>query len=628
MKMHMSALCAAIMLAGTMGRAATNEWFDAQGREQIIPLPGSPAVCEFSPDDPDYDENYGNGSIAYDGSTGGSTTYFKGPPGCWYRIDLMAPLSRGTISYELSRIRVADAADNKRYHLEVCADDTPVDGPWVRVVENALSTGDGEYQTFDFDPVPSRFVRMINVDGGWLNLKEIDFYGRAIADAPARDFRHPATLVTGPILDLLKKRLDEGTHPTGVTWQELREKWPTGYEPQTKDSIYTPFGGSPDDEFLRRDGEAAYGRALMWYMTGEQAYADDVVRILDAWSASMAKVYGGNTSLTWGMWLGTFLFAAEIIATTDAGWPDAGARRFVQWVSTCALPPLEAHVQKDYLHGNWATIINRTTLAYAVLTENPYQFNRLIELYTRQMAAPTQTAPWGEVHETCRTWNADGLVDLVHFQMFLSGAVGLCEIAWNQGVDLYAWKNEADGAEPTSLGYRLATCLNYNAGVLNVGNDVSPAPRNLKPNDYWPGYFRNEDGSRFMGEPGGVSAWGWEVAYNHYVNVKGVALPEVAGRIQYTRERDGRDGMVHSSGWGTYTHADIGNPVGDIVSLAGQNSSGPLHARAVGRAPISAGTLFDLRGRIVKRTSLGRAEPTGVFIHRTTGREAGVLRLK
>src|SRR5262249_12235863 len=120
----------------------------------------------------------------------------------------------------------------------------------------------------------------------------------------------------------------------------------------------------------------------------------------------------------------------------------------------------------------------------------------------------------------------DGLLqesvrDSNHANMALAAMVNAAETAFQQGVDLYAEQEK-----------RIMAALEFQAQFLPA-NDASPLPANVT----------------FHMHPT------WEIAYNHYHNRKGLALPKMAVVIAKNRPT----GVNHHMAWETLTHAEVGS---------------------------------------------------------------------
>lgn len=588
----MGAMACTGTTAPAHGLSLTHGW-NNNGLQQFYPLGGSAWI--FSPDSPTYTEWYAVRG-GFNAKTGDNYPMsFKGPAGCWVRADLRVPNTNGTVGPNLSRIRLAFTETAKSFRVQVCNDDNPDTGVWSTVVADTNTAGASAFQEFNFTATPCKFVRIVNISGGYLYIDEVDFFGTVTNGGTAATFNSPGTILTKSRLDQVKTWINTNTHPARVDWafMSARPYAVANYQPRPVGTIIMGPGGNREQ--LDYDSEAAYMNALMWYIRQGQAdantYAENAKRILNAWSATNTGVQADGyeqgrqiPEATAGL-----IYAADILRggayTKYSGWDSTTENNFRTWYGRLATTAAETELSIDNNHGNWSTVCRGTMLAWAAYTRDRYNFNRLVELHKRQLSDSTEASPWGEVRETTRVYSG-GVKDTAHMQMFLSGAVRTAEMAWNQGVDLYSWGTADDSRQTITytsaagtqvtltncpgLGSRIANMMDYHAEILEVGNNVSPAPQNLKSDSGWPGFFKNENGSTWYGDGvGGVNGWGWEYSYFHYKNRMSPAkeLPYVRKKIQYMRDNNIKDGWIHSAGWGTITHPGNPSPISSAIRV-------------------------------------------------------------
>src|SRR5262249_15410909 len=97
-----------------------------------------------------------------------------------------------------------------------------------------------------------------------------------------------------------------------------------------------PDIGAKDEQ---ADCGAAYSHALMWYITGDEAYAKKSIEIMNAWSGTLKGGHilaNGPVQAAW--WGSVFPRAAEIIRYTYKGWSDAEIAQFQNMLRTQFLP--------------------------------------------------------------------------------------------------------------------------------------------------------------------------------------------------------------------------------------------------------------------------------------------------
>ncbi len=520
-------------------------WFDAAGLDQF-----------YASDTTAVGTSAGNASKAVNGqvNSGGNATMKDA--GSYWQAKIAWPDTSGTVNQQLHYVKIA-TANTTGFAIDVTDADTTAGATWTRVY-SGTTTGDSQYHQYNFTPTNANFVRIVKVGSGWLNLKEVDFFGDAVYDSAASQFGVAAyNTIEG--LDELRDRTNNGTHPAGVTLSELQSMWPDqNYTPQAPTTLITQDAGR-NDLLFKQDTEAAYGNALMWHITQDTTYAQNVVNIAEDWINTTTSITGGNDSLFWGTMGTPLIMAIDIVKETYSGYPASLDADFKDWVNDVWGQTI-MKVDPATVSRNTATLPNRTNMLYAIQTDSRYQFNRTTDLWVTNISRATQTAAWGENAEVGR--------DHPHSQMNVGGMSSAAEVAWNQGVDLYGLQLSGDDAY---LDYRLATVVDYVNQISNVGQATTPYPTNINNDPNWDGVIRNQNGSPVVGSIGKVGTFGYEMAYNHYKNRLGVEMPELKKRIDYTRANNLRDGFNHGMGWGTITHADLGGSTGGESTIADDN---------------------------------------------------------
>lgn len=589
-----------VLTVFSVSLAKHHGWYDSEGYQQLF----CSRIGDFSPVN-----TVGRTGTTWDGGlSSGSACYLKGKNG-YIAYTIAFPNTIGAVTLHLAYVTIAFPVDESRtYHfaIEVNRSTEAHSTAWERVCTDS-ARGIEAGQRFDLEqPAEAQHVRLVNLDDGWFNLREVDFYGIITEDAEAATFVHPGTPFTAEGVEKLKRWLADENHPAGVTFEELLNRWPA----RERASEAVPhFGADVQDGNigaweLTNDNEAAYAQAIMWAVTGDETYARNIVNVIKGWPQTCTRVSGDALKLQFGLELGGMMQAAELLKGTWTGWNNTIEDSFTQWMQAYILP------QTDFMNSmgdNWATNIFRTILAYTVLTENRYHFNRYIHTWKQHMAH--RSTPWGETGETCR--------DMAHEQMSISGMVGAAEIAWAQGVDLYSWKDKTDDTCGYSIGPRLATVLEYHAHILNVGMDVEPFPTDAFNRIGWAGWIDNGHGDTITGSIGGVNGWGWEVGYNHYANRMNIVLPELQKRIDYMRDNNRRDGMIHSAAWGTITHAGLGDGTGGIVSVSPSLYGNRAGSASLHPANESRMVIFDLHGRAIPGKAPMNTRPNGIYLYKT-----------
>jgi Alginate lyase len=289
---------------------------------------------------------------------------------------------------------------------------------------------------------------------------------------------------------------------------------------------YRDGAGHTNDRFdvnmqrLAADAEAAYGSALRWAIARDTAHARKAVEILDAWASTLRRIDprdDGPLSTSYG-WP-TLIYAAELVRG-DGPWPPERQAQFTRVLRDLVWPSTGRAVDKDN-GNNWKSLGLLCRLAIAVHTDDRRRFDEVIAELRRQI--PHYVYANGQALETPR--------DFWHVQMGIAPLIAAAEIAWHQGVDLYAQD-----------GNRLLTGVEWHAPFI-LG-DVAG----------WPTDFSSTEKSYKADSKPRESGQIWpfhEMVYHHYQGRNGIDAPNT-WRLLSTRGRP--EGFERTGGWGTLTH--------------------------------------------------------------------------
>jgi hypothetical protein len=408
-------------------------------------------------------------------------------------------------------------------------------------------------------------------------------------------FTHPGLLHTEADLARMAQKVASGAEPWLGGWNALLA------------SDYTSLGGVPNPQavIVRGDttatvGGVVYGQnfatmvydmqrsymlALRWKGSGDTRYADLAVKFLDAWSGTMTTLTGNaDRFIAAGLYGYQWANTAEILRSYP-GWSPAGIARFQTWLLELYYP-----LSRDFLlNHNGADITNywaswdMLTLC-GVLAIGVFCDRR--DLYDEALAYfKTGRGNGAAAHVVYRRhpghlgqWMESGR-DQGHSTLSVSCAASLCEMAWNQGDDLYGHDNN-----------RILSGAEYVAA-----SNLADANGNFPVLPFSP--YVNRQGTMTSvsnaGRPHLRPAW--ETLYHHYVNRQGLSAPYVAAMAAALRP-ESRGGGDDPS-FGTLTH-----------------SREPI---ATGAAP--SGLTAHLVGGAVELSWWGSAHATGYEVQRSTG---------
>ena len=358
--------------------------------------------------------------------------------------------------------------------------------------------------------------------------------------AKSAGFVHPGVLVNRAQLDEIKKRVAAGTEPQKSAFERLKadplgalnyvaKPWKTcECGPRS-----TPNLGCKDEQ---RDSAAAYSQALLWYITGEKAYAQNAINIMDAWAATLTGGHTYANGPVQAAWCASLWpRAAEIIRNTCTNWPDTSVANFQNMLRTQYLPSI---IRGDCENGNKELAMCEALINTGIFLDDRAVYDLGVKIWRGRTPAyiylktdgPKPVEPPG-----CgpAIWSNKGLTpefvdgllqetarDSHHAWLAFSSMANAAETARQQGLDLYA-----------EQGKRMMAALEFQAQYLPPNN--VPAPQNLT----------------FALQPT------WEIAYNHFHNRKGFDLPKMAVVLPGNRPT----GVNHHMAWETLTHAEVGD---------------------------------------------------------------------
>ncbi|MBN1361100.1 MAG: glycoside hydrolase family 97 catalytic domain-containing protein [Sedimentisphaerales bacterium] len=339
-------------------------------------------------------------------------------------------------------------------------------------------------------------------------------------------FRHPGLLHSQTDLERMREMVAQGREPWKSGFEvfradpssqaDYRVRGPmemVGRNPTVGQNVYDP------------DANAAYQCAIMWCVTGDVAYANKAKEIINAWSSTLTSITGRDAVLMAGLGPFKMVNAAEIIRYTDAGWSEAEIEQTKRHFKEVVYP-----VIKDFAlfaNGNWDIAAIQTVLAIGVFCSDEAIFERALRYYVNG---------GGDGRLTCYVINEAGQCqesgrDQQHTQLGLALLAACCEVAWQQGLDLYAYAD-----------YRLLKGFEYTA-KYNLGEEV-PFVETL---DRTGKYHHERISSRGRGNLRAV----YEMVYNHYVNRVGLEAPYTQKAAERVRpEGPGRPSADHP-GFGT-----------------------------------------------------------------------------
>ncbi|MES2982015.1 MAG: alginate lyase family protein [Verrucomicrobiota bacterium] len=388
-------------------------------------------------------------------------------------------------------------------------------------------------------------------------LFSVLFSSLASAQQP---FTHPGCLSTQADLNRMKEKVVAGQQPWKGSWDKLVKNTDNFVDDGSSVQSQIKAGGGGGENYIRlaRDCAKTYQLALRYHGSGEKKFADKAVEILNSW-ADQHKGWAGdsNIGLRAGIYGYEFACAAELLRDYP-GWQRPDFQDFQRYMLEQFYP-----INKDFLirrngtvpshyWANWVHAAQASMMAIGVLCDDRKIFDEAVNYFYNGPGNENIRNAVPFVHPNgLGQWQESGR-DQGHSLMgpILLGTI--CEIAWNQELDLYGAMDNRflAGVEYISK-YNLAHEVPWTTYVYVFGH---------------PGKEKYWVQKTISSHARGINRPGWDLIYNHYVNRRGMSAPWTAlyaeknrpegGGFDYGSSSGGFDGL----GYTTLTHSR--DPIG------------------------------------------------------------------
>jgi hypothetical protein len=345
----------------------------------------------------------------------------------------------------------------------------------------------------------------------------------AMACRPAQAQRmvHPGVVVSRKQLKFVKQQVKEKKEPVFGEYQKAVASQYAALDYQLKGppatgiiecgSYSRPDHGCHAED---QDATAAYLQAVLWWINGDHRYADNSIRILNAYGHQLRAYTGSNAPLQAAWSAEMWPRAAELIRSSHAGWKPSDVQAFGSMLTKLNLPLIRTGSGNN---GNWELSMIDGMMGIAVFTNDRplldhaeamweervpayfYDF-RLDGGQPRALPRNTGKTNWhgqttfdastsGVAQETCR--------DLGHTSYGIAATMAAAETAHIQGAKLF----ESQEA-------RLIGAMEFHARLLLREGPV--------PEDVCGGKIHYAAGYTFA------------IGYNEYHNRLGQPMPETS----------------------------------------------------------------------------------------------------
>ncbi|MDX2680789.1 alginate lyase family protein [Streptomyces sp. NY05-11A] len=330
--------------------------------------------------------------------------------------------------------------------------------------------------------------------------------GAAVGSAPAAaagtSYAHPGLLHTSADLARMAAKVKAGASPYTAGYAKLtanrhaQSDWTA--RPQTivyrGAELRPPSTWKQNYGILYNDIHTAYQNALRYHVSGDSAHADTAVTILNAWSAKLTQVSGSaDRFLAAGIYGYQAANAAELVRDRS----DFALERFQKMLLDVFYSVSEDFLVKHnngtpapHYWPNWDLCNMACTLATGIFCDDQAKVERAVEYFKHGDGM-------GSIKHAIPVVHDDGLAEWMEagrdqgHSLLGVGLMGtFCEMAWNQGIDLYGYDDNrflkgAQYVAKWSLGgnvpYTPYAQLDHRPGIQSTTKVAPVSPTQVRP---------------------------------------------------------------------------------------------------------------------------------------------------
>jgi hypothetical protein len=356
--------------------------------------------------------------------------------------------------------------------------------------------------------------------------------------SPALAASHPSMLHTQADLDRMKAQVNAGAQPWKDGWNKLtaNSHSQSSWTPRPTAEIIRGGDGQNYSQ-LYNDIHAAYQNALRYRVGGSTANGDKARDILNGWSGTF-KTLTGNADrfLAAGIYGYEFANAAELMR----GYSGFDLGRFKTMMLNIFYP-----MNNDFLKNhntacitnywaNWDLCNMASILAIGILCDDQAKINQAIDYFKNGAGNGSimHAIPFLQSGGLAQ-WQESGR-DQGHTMLGVGLMGAFCEMAWNQGQDLYGYSsNRFMQACEYIAKYNLGQSVPFTTYNWGSGQSCSPQQQTVI-----------SSASRGQNRPV------WALVHGHYVGRRGLSAPNITAYMNRVRpEGGGGDYGTDSGGY-------------------------------------------------------------------------------
>jgi hypothetical protein len=205
--------------------------------------------------------------------------------------------------------------------------------------------------------------------------------------------------------------------------------------------------------YAYRDAHSAYTLTLRYLIGGNESYADQAVKILNAWSSTLVGINGTEDKfLAAGLYGYQFANAGELLRTYR-GWASADQQKFGKMLNDVFVPYnhdfLEHHNNKpDFYYANWDLCNIASLMAIGIYSDNRTMYDYAVSYWKNGLpsgAVANGALPFFSIANFTEPNSGKTLMqiqesgrDQAHALLCLSLVGVIAQQGWSQGDDLYS----------------------------------------------------------------------------------------------------------------------------------------------------------------------------------------------
>lgn len=388
-----------------------------------------------------------------------------------------------------------------------------------------------------------------------------------VAISSAQGFVHPGCLSDQTDINRMITHVNAGDQPWLGGWNNLTSNTfaQSNRVPHPVADVVRGCSPTCTNNYTScmQDAATAYQNALEYVITGNTAYANCAVNVLNAWASTLTTIDHccSDHFLLAGLQGYQFASAAELLRNYP-GWAPSDFSNFQNWMLNVWYPEnhdfLTNHNGACISHywANWDLCNMASMICIGVLCDNQAIFDEAVSYYQTGAGngALAQLLPYYYGPGSAQ-WQESGR-DQGHTKLGVGLAGVICEVVWKQGVDLYGF-SAANGMYFDGMEY---------VSSYNLGNTVP-----------YTTYNNCDNVNQTVIATGGRGTGGdnWDMEFNGYVReglvptytgqMAALSRPDYPGGhwstgASWAFDSIGAETLTHYLGAPTLTDADIGGP--------------------------------------------------------------------